>query len=57
MKNEKFCPIIKGNCTNNCAFLTTDSICKLTVAAAALIDIADTLDDLYNPVSEIAKNV
>lgn len=57
MCDGKYCPITKDYCTNSCVFRIIDSNCELVKAAAALIDIADTLDDLYNPVSEIAKNV
>ena len=44
--NDKYCPLIDDYCVGNCMFRAGTS-CTIAEAAAAVCDIADTLDIAY----------
>jgi len=53
--NDKYCPLIDDYCVGNCMFRAGTS-CTIAEAAAAVCDIADTLDIAYCHPSDDATN-
>ena len=44
-KMKKFCPLIKGECVNNCTFKDVDNCCNINIAAKALVDLSVYAED------------
>lgn len=45
MKDKKFCPLIKGECVNNCVFQDEDNCCSINVMAKELTMLAVNAED------------
>lgn len=52
MNDNKFCPLINGECKNNCVFNDSENICDLKINLNAVGDLTEVIGEQMNTLNE-----